>query len=136
MLVPVVGDILVFMKIKMISWNVRGLNDSRKQLVVKNLLREWKCDVVCLQETKIASMNRQLVCSLWSCPYVDWAILEADWTAGGILFMWDKRVLDKVEVMVGTFSVSVKWQGVGDRFIWACSGVYGPNENDEGPHVR
>ena len=31
--------------------------------------------------------------------------------------MWDKRVLDKVEVMVGTFSVSVKWQGVGDGFV-------------------
>ena len=71
MLVFVVGDFLVLMKIKMISWNVRGLNDSRKRLVVKNSLQEWKCDVVCLQETKIASMNRQLVCSLWSCPYVD-----------------------------------------------------------------
>ena len=58
MLVFVVGDILVLMKIKMISWNVRGLNDSRKRLVVKNLLREWKCDVVCLQETKITSMNK------------------------------------------------------------------------------
>ena len=68
MLVSVVGDNFVFMKIKMISWNVRGLNDPQKRLVVKNLLREWKCDVVCLQETKIASMNRQLVCSLWSCP--------------------------------------------------------------------
>ena len=45
------------MKIKMISWNVRGLNDPRKRLVVKNLMQEWKCDVVCLQETKIASMN-------------------------------------------------------------------------------
>ena len=53
-----VGDSLVFMKIKMISWNVRGLNDPQKRLVVKNFLREWKCDVVCLQETKIASMNR------------------------------------------------------------------------------
>ena len=31
MLVPVVGDILVFMKIKMISWNVRGLNDPWKR---------------------------------------------------------------------------------------------------------
>ena len=60
MLVFVVGDFLVLMKIKMISWNVRGLNDPRKRLVVKNLLREWKCDVVYLQETKIASMNRQL----------------------------------------------------------------------------
>ena len=61
--------------------------------------------------------------------------MEANRTAGGILLMWDKRVLDKVEVMVGTFSVSVKWQGVGDGFIWVCSGVYGPNENDERGHV-
>ena len=97
------------MKIKMISWNVRGLNESRKRLVVKNLLREWKCDVVCLQEMKIASMNRQLVCSLWGYPYVDWAVLEVDQIVGGILIMWDKRVLDKVEVMVGTLSISVKW---------------------------
>ena len=48
---------------------------------------------------------------------MDWAVLEADRTAGCILIMWDKRVLEKVEVMVGTFSVSVKWQGVGDGFI-------------------
>ena len=74
MLVLIVGDTFVFMKIKMISWNVRGLNDPRKCLVVKNLLREWKCDVVCLQEMKI-------------CPYVDWAVLEADRTTGGILLM-------------------------------------------------
>ena len=50
--------IFVVMKIKMISWNVRGLNDPRKRLMVKNLMREWKCDVVSVQETKIASMNR------------------------------------------------------------------------------
>ena len=121
MLVSVVGDIFVFMKIKMISWNVKGLNDPQKRLVVKNLLWEWKCDVVCLQETKIASMNRQLVCSLWSCPYVDWAVLEANRIVGGILLMWDKKVLDKVEVMVGTFLVSVKWQGVGR---WFCMGMF------------
>ena len=34
---------------------------------------------------------------------MDWAVLEADRTADGILLMWDKRVLEKVEVMVGTF---------------------------------
>ena len=38
---------------------------------------------------------------------MDWAVLEADRTAAGILLMWDKRVLDKVENMVGTFLVSV-----------------------------
>ena len=66
---------------------------------------------------------------------MDWAILEADRTAGGILIMWDKRILDKVEVVVVTFSVSVKWQRVEDGFIWAGSGVYGPNENNERGHM-
>ena len=62
--------------------------------MVRNLLREWKCDVVCLQETKLASMDSQLVSSLWSCPYVDWVTLDADQIAGGILMMWDRRALE------------------------------------------
>ena len=95
------------MKLKMVSWNVQGLNDSRKCLVVRNLLREWNYDVVCLQETKLAGMYKQLVCNLWSCPYVDWVTLDADWTTGGVLMMWDRRALEKLEVMVGHFSVSV-----------------------------
>ena len=81
-------------------------------MVVRNLLREWNC-VVCLQETKLVGMDRQLICSLWSCPYVDWVALDVDWTAGGVLMMWDRRTLEKVEVMVGKFSVSVRWQGMG-----------------------
>ena len=32
--------------------------------------------------------------------------------------------------MLGLFSVSVQWKGVEDGFIWACSGVYGPNDNN------
>ena len=75
-------------------------------------------------------MDSQLVSSLWSCPYVDWVALDADQIAGGILMMWDRRALEQLEVMVGYFSVSVRWQGVGDGFIWACFGVYGPNDNN------
>ena len=118
------------MKLKMVSWNVRGLNDSQKRLVVRNLLREWQCDVVCLQETKLAGINRQLVCNLWGCLYVVWPALDVDQTAGGVLIMWDRRVLQKLEVLVGSFLVSGQWKGVEDGFIWACSGVYGPNDNN------
>ena len=89
------------MKLRMVSWNVRGLNDPRKRLIVRNLLREWNCDVVCLQETKLAGIDRQFICSLWSFPYVDWVALDADQTAGGVLMMQDRRALEKSEVMVG-----------------------------------
>ena len=118
------------MKLKMISWNVRGLNDSQKHLVVRNLLQEWKCDIICLQETKLDGMDSQMVCSLWSCPYVDWAVLDADQMAGGVLIMWDRRVLEKLEILVGLFLMSVQWKRVEDGFIWECSGVYGPNDNN------
>ena len=66
---------------------------------------------------------------------MDWVALEVDQTTGGVLIMWDKRALEKMEAMVGSFSVSVKWQGVVDGFIWACLGVYGPNDNNERGHV-
>ena len=62
---------------------------------------------------------------------MDWVALEANQIVGGVLIMWDKRVLEKMEAMVGTFLVLVKWQGVVDGFIWACSRVYGPNNNNE-----
>ena len=96
------------MHFKILSWNVRGLNDSRKRLIVKNCLREWKCDVICLQETKLSGMDRQMVGNLWSCPYVDWVALDAVQTAGGVVMMWDRRVLERTEVLVGSFSVSIR----------------------------
>ena len=50
-------------------------------------------------------------------------------TSGGVLLIWDKRVI--VIVIVGQFSVSVLLRGVVDDFVWACTGVYGPNDNGQ-----
>jgi exonuclease III len=52
------------MKLRLISWNVRGLNNPQKREVVKHLLREWRCDIVCLQETKLDGLDLQMVRSL------------------------------------------------------------------------
>ncbi|WMV33011.1 hypothetical protein MTR67_026396 [Solanum verrucosum] len=57
------------MRIKILSWNVRGLNDSRKRSTIKSLLMKWKADIVCLQETKIE----------------DWGTWDGQWVLGGDL---------------------------------------------------
>jgi exonuclease III len=36
------------MKPKIFSWDVQGLNERDKRMRVKNLLREWKTDIVYL----------------------------------------------------------------------------------------
>uniref|UniRef100_A0A2N9IM54 non-specific serine/threonine protein kinase n=1 Tax=Fagus sylvatica TaxID=28930 RepID=A0A2N9IM54_FAGSY len=68
---------------RIISWNVRGLNNPQKRERVKYWLRHWKGDIVCLQETKLDFLDRRIVRSLWSNPYVDWEFLEAVGTSGG-----------------------------------------------------
>ena len=64
-------------------------------------MKEWRCDVVCLQEIKLASSNYALVQILWGSPLVDWAVLDAVQTFGGVLLFRDKRVVEKIDVSVG-----------------------------------
>ena len=52
------------MKIRLLSWNVRGANDSSKRKLIKALIRNQKVDLFCLQETKIHAMTDGVVRSL------------------------------------------------------------------------
>lgn len=82
------------MKPKILSWNVRGLNDLCKHLCVKNLLRKCKVDVVCFQETKLKIIDKIIIRSLWGCSYVRWVSLAYKGASGSIIVMWDKRVVN------------------------------------------
>ena len=130
------------MTLKLLSWNVRGLNNPRKREVCKNLLKEWRCDIVYLQETKFSSVNSAVLRSLSSSPFSDWAVLDAVQSFRGVLLLWDKQVVEKIDVSVGRFSVSVLLRGVLDGFEWVCTGIYGPNADnraalwEELPRVR
>ena len=82
-------------------WNVRGLNNPWKREFCKNLLKKWKCDIVCFQETKVSSIDVVFVRSLWGSPFIDWAVLDTVQTSGRVLLIWDKRVFEKLDVIVG-----------------------------------
>ncbi|KAG2695986.1 hypothetical protein I3760_07G037600 [Carya illinoinensis] len=75
------------MKPKIVYWNVRGLNELNKRLRIRNMLREWKVDIVCLQETKLKTIDRRIVRSLWSGVHVDWAYLASNGVSGGVLVL-------------------------------------------------
>ena len=85
---------------------------------------------MCLQETKLDGLDHRMVRSLWGNQHVDWVALAAINTAGGILLMWDSRVVEKIKVAVGHNSVSCYWHGLADDFKWVCSGVYGPHTEE------
>ena len=77
------------MNLKIISWNVRGLNERDKRLRVRNLIRNWRLDIVCLQETKMELITRVVILSLWGGQHVDWSYLGYCGASGEVLLMLD-----------------------------------------------
>ena len=65
------------MKIRLLSWNVRGANDSSKRKVIKVMIKSQKVDLFCVQETKIQSMTEGSVRSLGSGRFLDWGAMGA-----------------------------------------------------------
>jgi hypothetical protein len=111
--------IVIDMSMRIISWNVRGLNDGNKRLQVRHLLKQWKADLVCLQETKLQSLSRSLIGSLWGGHHVDWLFVGSNGASGGILLLWDKRCPENIDEALGLFTASCKFRCVASGFEWA-----------------
>ncbi|RVX18605.1 Transposon TX1 uncharacterized 149 kDa protein [Vitis vinifera] len=114
------------MKLRLLSWNVRGANDSSKRKVIKAMIRNQRVDLFYLQETKIQTMSEGVVRSLGSGRFLDWGAMDAHRSAGGILICWDKRTVEVLEMEVGHFSISCRLRNVEDGLVWIFTGVYGP----------
>ena len=114
------------MKIRILSWNVRGANDRDKRRIIKSVIKSQRVDVVCLQETKIKEMSTGLVRSLGVGRNIEWRAVNSRGAAGGILVFWDNRVVELVGWEQGVFSISCRFKNCVDGVVWVFTGVYGP----------
>lgn len=91
---------------KLISWNVRGMNSSLKRAVTKGLFQSFKGECLFLQETKLENINAYVLRSIcpWSnCRFVMCPLVGA---SGGILLVWNTTYWYKLDEFVGKYSVS------------------------------
>nr|XP_033516418.1 uncharacterized protein LOC117280782 [Nicotiana tomentosiformis] len=114
------------MEVKILSWNVRGMNDPNKRVIIKVGVREWGANLICFQETKMEVLPDATVRSVWGGSWMKYDWVPAAGNAGGILLMWDDRRLEVKEIKKGVFSLA---DLVKDRVSGAelrFGGVYGP----------
>ncbi|RVW42450.1 Transposon TX1 uncharacterized 149 kDa protein [Vitis vinifera] len=71
-------------------------------------------------------MSQQMVNSVGIGRFLNWASVDARGAAGGLLLLWDNRVLENLEVERGGYSISIRFRNCVDGFTWTFSGVYGP----------
>ena len=98
------------MKLKLFSWNVRGVNNPVKRNVIRNFIRSQRVDLVCMQETKIQEMSSACARSFGVGRFSEWKV---------------------VEVETCLFFVTCMFKNVEDGFQWAFTGVYGSVERSK-----
>ena len=101
------------MKLKLLSWNVRGTNDSSKRKIIKTFIRNQKVDLLCIQETKIQPMSEGMVRSLGSRRFLDWRALDADGATGGILICLGQKVFGNFGLGGGSILLILQIQEYG-----------------------
>jgi hypothetical protein len=69
-------------------------------------------------------ISREVIHSLWQCQHVDWSYLGSRVASRGILLMWNRWVVEKVEECVRSFVVLYSFKSVTGNFEWAFAGVW------------
>ena len=104
------------MKLKIMSWNVRGANDATERKPIKAFLRTQCADVVCILETKWKDCSKGVVRSLATSRFIDWA------ASGGMVILWDKRVVQLIGLEESSYTLSCRFRNCEDNFIWVSIG--------------
>ena len=111
------------MKIRILSWNVRGANDRDKSKIIKSIIKSRKVDVVCLQDTKIKEMTMGLVRSLGVGRNLEWRAVNSRGAASGILVFWDNRLVELVGLEERVFSILCQFKNCVDGLVWVFTWV-------------
>lgn len=111
--------------IKILTWNVRGLNTSDKQKEVKSLMLTHDPEICCLVETKIKDENKDAIAKS---AFGDWELVENnEYHENGRIWVLYRRHL-KVEVKYKSAQMVtclVEAKNIPVQFM--CSAVYAFN---------
>ncbi|XP_028073507.1 uncharacterized protein LOC114275726 [Camellia sinensis] len=77
---------------KLLTWNVRGLERKEKKSKIKRLLKDRGIDIALFKETKKAFMSEKEIKEIWARDRMEYTTVDAEGSAGGLLCIWDPRV--------------------------------------------
>ena len=108
------------------AWNIRSLGSSNKRRELRNIIRRCKCDFLIICETKADSFSPALLRSIGGGRLNYWDFLPSQGNVSGILIGWDASLASKMNMHIGSYSLSIHFQNLSNSFNWWLTRVYGP----------
>ncbi|KAL7220774.1 hypothetical protein ACSBR2_013629 [Camellia fascicularis] len=112
---------------KFFSWNVRGLGRKEKRGKVKKLLKERNVDMVLFQETKKSEISEDEVRSVWFRAKMEFMVVDAVGSAGGLLCIWDQDVFQVKDCCSNKRFILLSGT-LFHQFNCAIINIYAPND--------
>ena len=110
---------------KIITWNIRGLNGISKQRILRDYIKVENPDVLLLKETKCAGLEAKTIFRRsWRC--CDLYHQDSMGASGGLDILWNPHtvMLNKLFSMTGT--LATYFTVTGSTKEGAITNVYGP----------
>ncbi|XP_073353529.1 uncharacterized protein [Aegilops tauschii subsp. strangulata] len=113
--------------VKLMCWNVRGLNAPAHRDTVRDLIRDYNATIVCLQETKLDHVDDTLIESILGPSFTaSYHVLPVVGSRGGMIMAVSDAYfrLSDFQATLGSISATVTM--LVDCVDWTLSCVYGP----------
>lgn len=114
-------------KFKIMSWNVRGLNEKDKRIAIRQSILLEKPSIVCLQETKLAQFTNGFLRETCGKYLKQSRVLDANGTRGGVLIAWAENKFQEINTQTRNHTVTILLRNKEDHQNFYLTGVYGPS---------
>jgi len=115
---------------KLISWNIRGLNSPRKGKLLKNLIMEDKPTILFLQETKCNSITlERIAATAW--PGGQVTTVDAQGASGGLAILWDAGKVQLNNTHANKNHIQADFHIRGTNIHGHLTNVYFPQESPQ-----
>ncbi|CAN6171901.1 unnamed protein product [Urochloa humidicola] len=114
------------------NWNVRGLNNTARRKVVRDMVGEKRATVVALQETKLQMIDKEVVLETLGARFAEnFVALPATGTRGGILLAVDEEHYTITSSELGVHTVTAKLAACAGPVEWSLTVVYRPQDDND-----
>lgn len=114
---------------KVLSWNVRGMGNPQRRMVIIEVLSFNKVQIAMIQESKLSSMSDKIQRETWGGRFCKCVCVDAVDSAGGIILLWDYCTNTVLDIYYGKFSVSAWVEDSSNNSRWFVTSVYGPHSS-------
>jgi exonuclease III len=115
---------------KIVTWNIRGLNGRSKQRILRECIMAEKPDILLLQETKCRGAEAETIAQrIWrECSSIT---TDSTGASGGLAILWNPAHVNISRAFSTVGTITAHYELLGTTQEGAITNVYGPHNNQD-----